>query len=305
MRNKHHRAGFSLIELMVCIGIISLLIGLLMPAIQRVRGSAALIQCQANLRQIGVALHHYHNDFNELPNFKSSNVVTVEPRYLYLWPTHLLPYIEQANLWNDAVQALKVPVSVATNPPHRGMATVIPLYVCPLDRRLLVPHVDYHGVYAAFTSYVGNGGVWLNSGVLGIPDQLRLEDIFDGVSTTVMVGERPPPDTFEVGRWYSNNYEYLFMPWLPSGTLFTSYWEHSEYCYDYGDPCYKYPPKSLSPGRTDNPCDRLHYWSMHPGGANFLMADGSVHFFKYTIDDEVMRALLTRANGETVQLPDD
>jgi prepilin-type processing-associated H-X9-DG protein len=111
-----------------------------------------------------------------------------------------------------------------------------------------------------------------------------------------MAGERPPPDSLQAGWWYSGsvgdgigfrgpNNGFVF----GAGSLLM------------GDPCTPLD-KTFGPGRLDNPCDRYHLWSLHPGGANFLFADGSVHFLSFAAEP-IMVALASRAGGEVVTLP--
>ncbi len=308
--HDHHRSAFTLVELLVCLGIISLLIGLLMPAIQRIRASAAAVQCQSNLRQIGVAIHHFHANHQRFPG--PSQYAKRNPDYVtnfwkyaedrLAWPAQLLPYIEQNALWSQTQQAFELNVETWIDPPHVGNATVIPLFVCPLDRRLLNPVFTPSGQKIAVMSYVGNAGSLYNGIFLDF-NEIRFSDVIDGHSTTIMAGERPPPDDYRSGKWYTI---YQPLPVVRNN-------ENTVHCpprYDVGievprDPCEQFPTPCLGPGRIDRPCDRGHYWSMHPGGAHFLMVDGSVHFFKYSVSDRIMRALCTRNGGETVQLPED
>src|SRR5687767_4252476 len=90
------RTGFSLVELLVVIAIIAILIGLLLPAVQQVRNSADRTQCQNNLKQVGIGLHHYHDGHNALP----PGVQTTGDHYYWSWMAMILPYVEQQNVWD-------------------------------------------------------------------------------------------------------------------------------------------------------------------------------------------------------------
>jgi prepilin-type processing-associated H-X9-DG protein len=179
--------------------------------------------------------------------------------------------------------------------------------VCPDDPRLLQPLSNVDEDPAAFSSYLGVSGspvggsyisvgsslVLVNApGVLGQTPGIRFADILDGMSQTLMVGERPPPQSLQAGRWYTATAppSVLFpgpdesMP-IPSSALL-------------GDICI---PSStgFGPGQLSSPCDRFHFWSLHPGGAHFLFADGSARFLGYSAAN-IMPALATRAGGEIV-----
>jgi prepilin-type processing-associated H-X9-DG protein/prepilin-type N-terminal cleavage/methylation domain-containing protein len=295
--NWQRRVGFSLVELLVVIGIISLLLSLALPAIQRVRESAARIQCQNNLKQIGIALHHHHAVYGRFPPQppKDKN----DPNYALTWMALILPQIEQESLWQATERAFQIePRKPFENPPHVGLATVVKTYICPDDGRLLSPLLDKDGITAANGSYVGvGGGTDFTNGVMGRIPGIRLSEITDGTSVTVMVGERPPPDTLQAGWWYTRIRRAGVWGTLygPDGVM------PVEHAYIPTDPCRG--PYRFGPGRPDNPCDRYHFWSLHPGGANFLFADGSVHFLSYSAQP-VMVALATRNGGETVNPPD-
>src|SRR5881296_612386 len=122
MRGKKH-PGFTLVELLVVIAIIGILIALLLPAVQQVRAAAMRTECLNNLKQIGLAAHQYHDTRGSLPagmQFQNKKALFSS------WLTQLLPYIEQHNLWQITQDAYQHSPSPFKNPPHVGLATVIP-----------------------------------------------------------------------------------------------------------------------------------------------------------------------------------
>jgi prepilin-type processing-associated H-X9-DG protein len=299
-RSKIARLGFTVVELLVTLGTVGLLLSLILPAIQKVRESAARIRCLSNLKQIGLALHNYHGDHRRFPPLpaksydRPTTVLYWDRMQVWLgWMGHLLPYIEEDKLFAKAQSAFQVAEYPWVNPPHTGFSTVLRLYVCPNDARLLVTHEDPNGITAAFTSYLGVSGGERFDGVLGtfFPG-ISLGQITDGASNTLMVGERPPPNTFQAGWWYTGGAQAYWTRGPESG------WPIAGFA-PWPDPCqgrYHY-----GPGRIDNPCDRFHFWGLHPRGANFLFADGSTRYLPYSAEP-VMIALGTRAGGETVDL---
>jgi prepilin-type processing-associated H-X9-DG protein len=301
MNPRHRRSAFSLVELLVVIGLIGVLLGLLIPAVQRVRGSADRVQCQNNLRQIGLALSHHHAVHGRLPlSQEGGNPLRGEPEALLTWMVFILPGMDQGPLYAASVEACRQDRMPHQNPPHVGYATVIRSYVCPTDGRLLKPRETPKSGRAAFTDYVGVAGVVrLRSLQLGaLPGNLgpRLTDITDGTSQTLMVGERPPPDSLQAGRWYTSTYILEWVGGPDASLLVNQYkWVSDWECAMAGT--------AYGPGRTDNPCDRLHFWSLHGGGANFLFADGGVRFLGYSAAP-ILGDLASRSGGETVSLPD-
>jgi prepilin-type N-terminal cleavage/methylation domain-containing protein/prepilin-type processing-associated H-X9-DG protein len=295
------RNAFSLVELLVVIAVMGILLGLAIPAVQQARESASRLGCLNNLRQIGLALHNYHGSFGTFPPRRASKDLR-DPNYTLCWAALILPQIGEAGLWATTETACRThPVSSFDDPPHIGLATVIPTYVCPDDGRLDLPLRDSDGITGAYTSYLGVNGVGIQfNGVLGLPPGfpgVSMKAISDGTSQTLMVGERPPPDTLQAGWWYTY--------WHPIGLYANRYGPDGggaiDSLSDVFDSCDG--PYPFGPGRTDNPCDRYHFWSFHPGGANFLLADGSARFFPYSAR-AIMVPLATRNGGELAQLPD-
>jgi prepilin-type N-terminal cleavage/methylation domain-containing protein/prepilin-type processing-associated H-X9-DG protein len=299
--NSIRRPGFSLVELLVVIAIIAILIGLLIPAVQKVRDSAARTHCQNNLRQMGLGLHHYHLDHGSLP----PGVRTSGTYYYWSWMAFLLPYVEQQNVWelgekhaqtvNTYVWGSTVygmpPGSPGYFPQNPAFSTLVKTWQCPADARTLIT-VDERGLTIAFTAVLGNHGTDPQAdGLLFENSAVRFEEIRDGQSNTLAVGERPPSKDFWYGWWFAGaGYNGSGVGDVTMGTRAINY------ASKLGCP----PDKiGLKPGNVNDNCDQTHYWSMHTGGANFLFADGSCRFLRYAAD-AVLPALGTRDGGEVV-----
>lgn len=294
------RNAFSLVELIVVVAIIALLIALIVPAIQRVRGAADGIGCQNNMRQIGMALQHYHNDYGHLPPSASSRTAKANPNEVLSWRALILPYIERNDLWIKAVQDCSVE-RISYKLPHTGYHTAVKLYYCPTDSsRLSVTHV-FEDKETAFSSYLGVKGTYDFNGMF--PENTNIGVTFgsvsDGLTNTLLLGERPPPDAYNAGQWYSE-FSYGSNPLIsgPDSSLFMLQSTPSQ-----DIECRSI--YSFSRGETSNPCDRYHFWSLHPQGANFVFADCSTRFIKYSVDIKVMLALSSRNGGEAIDSLDD
>lgn len=309
-RSVRRIGAFTLLELVIVIAIIGILVCLLLPAIQHSRESAARVECQGKLRQIGVALHLHHDMHRCLPP-KAPSGDPRDPNVLLQWSALILPHIEQQGLWSHSVEACQLDAVPIHNPPHVGCVTPVEQYICPNDRRLRAPLVMLDGNVAAFSSYLGISGSLIGAvqvgantwqpapGLLGQRPGPNFGEVSDGLSNTLMVGERPPPASGEAGRWYSQYRYGGGFPGPDEAMLIPSTGISPQ------DPCTPTHPfaKGLGPGQLDNPCDRFHFWSLHPGGANFLFGDGSVRFFHHAAA-EIMPALATRSGNETVSRPE-
>jgi prepilin-type processing-associated H-X9-DG protein len=284
-----------LIEVVVVIALIAALVAFLLPAVQKVRAAASRAQCANNLKQIGLATHHYHDQSKTLP----AGIYPGPPYRLSSWLTHILPYIEQQSLWAVTRAAYEQSPSPFSNPPHTGLATVIPAFLCPADSRVsqaqLAPRDN---LLVAFTSYLGVSGKDLHTldGVLFLDSHVRLADIADGTSNTLMGGERPPSTDYQFGWWYAGAGQRftgscdMVLGVLEENALPVSAGSCAPGNYPFG------------PGNLNNQCDMFHFWSLHAGGAHFVFADGSVRFLSYAAAP-VMPALASRAGGETVDIP--
>ena len=291
------RRAFTLVELLAVVGVIFMLIGLAMPAIQKVRAAADKMRCASQLRQLGIALHLYHNDYGSLPPGVTPNRLGVPYPYLG-WQARLLPYLEQDAAWKQIDTAYRQDRYPFNNPPHEYFAKPMKLFSCPADERLQDAHYARGRYYVALTSYVGVLGTSWNQldGVLFLNSKVRLTDIYDGTTHTIMVGERPPSPDFWFGWWYAS----VGVAGTGSPDLLLGGRENNAIgSYIGGCPIGPYVFKK---GDPNNMCDTFHFWSLHPSGAHFLMADSSAQFLTYAAAP-LIPGLCTRNGGEMVELP--
>lgn len=301
-RAYQRRNAITLIETLVVVAVLGFLISLSGAAIQMVREAANRAACQANLRQIGIGMAMFHDDHGFLPPTVVWQASTRGSPFEYFpWQTNLLPYLGEEPAWRQAVAALRETKNTLQLPPHSGRTHVVRLYQCATDSRVRQTQLCPDGVEWALSSYLGVKGSFFgtlesNQGMLVPQSFIRYADALDGLSNTVVVGERPPPDTFQAGGWYTVQGSASWTtPHGPSATLeVVSSPMHDPSCAG---------PTRYGPGRTDNPCDRWHFWSLHPRGGNWLFADGSARFLSYSAE-KVLPDLATRAGGEFVEIPD-
>lgn len=281
--------------------IIGLLMGLLLAAVQKVRSAAARTRCQNNLRQIGLAFHNAAGSTGQLPSGHRLPLST-EPFPDTGWPLALLPYLEQDAVSQQATQAFGITRSWTQAAVHPGLASLLPVYDCPSDDRTAAVQVPQKHLFrVALLSYLGVAGTAsdVSDGMLYPGSRSRLADITDGTSQTLLTGERPPSPDFEFSWWYAGvgqdgtgSIEHVLGVRERNVSIEP---EHVLYCVP--------GPYHFTDGRRDGVCDVFHFWSLHPGGAHFGFADGSVRFVSYSADG-VLPALATRAGGESAGSPD-
>jgi prepilin-type N-terminal cleavage/methylation domain-containing protein/prepilin-type processing-associated H-X9-DG protein len=298
------RRGFTLIELLVVIAIIAVLIGLLVPAVQKVREAANRAQCLNNLKQMALAAHNYHDSHRKFPTGTRLSVMVGDRPTggTNLW-VELLPYFELDNLYKkwdyDDYRNNFAGGRNATT------AQVIKVLLCPSDPLpepvFQLKDQSFHGL----STYGGNAGkrstlVQTEDGIFFIDSSVRLADITDGTSNTFLFGERstvdpefdsrisvvwPPPKS---PLWGWSRWANVLSPGAPGSVTLSTPVPIN----------YQVPPGAdLPQAFLDRVCA---FGSGHTGGANFAFADGSVRFVSETIPLDTLKALSTRAGGDVV-----
>lgn len=293
------RCGFSLLELIAVLSILGVLIGLLLPAVSSARDAALRTSCRNNMRQIGAGLHLFHGTHHQLPTLPAANLPPSDPNRVLGWMAVLTPHLDREDVYRLGLAACAEDWNPLHAPPHVGMQAVIRVYVCPSDSRWRAPVRDQFGVTSTYTSYIGILGSAPPGAGRGLPGVLGGEgpafaQVTDGLSNTLMVGERPPPASLQAGWWYPRfNGHGQGLRGPNNGIVLGAAVTLGP------DPC-QISGRPFGPGRTDNPCDRFHLWSLHQGGANFLFCDGSVRYLQYG-SDQLLFALASMNGGEVTE----
>jgi prepilin-type N-terminal cleavage/methylation domain-containing protein/prepilin-type processing-associated H-X9-DG protein len=307
------RRGFTLIELLVVIAIIAILIGLLLPAVQKIREAANRMKCSNHMKQVGLAIHNFHDVNDEFPvpraictnqslcggSYEMAGPQTVgywfitpaSTQMMGSWITRILPFMEQDNMIR--------PISTATTTAQLGtifntlLNTRVTGFQCPSDNRYKA------STGQTLTSYIGvtgNDEVSGSDGKNGIfavqtagyakAVKTRMPSVTDGLSNTLMIGERPPANDAYWGWWMYSDFDNLLAH--PSRSNLAGNCVLPEY---------------FRPDRVSNPAAACHYWSLHPNGGNWLLGDGSVRFINYNAATTTLVDMASMNGGEVVRNP--
>lgn len=324
MRSQRRKLdGFTLIELLVVIAIIAILIALLLPAVQQAREAARRTQCRNNLKQIGLAMHNYHDAFQTFPIGNLYRGTQAGMGNGWSWISYVLPYIDLANDYNQlnfayggrCSEYMGQQETLAPNGNYTWKKTK-PVLSCPSDpngggtfsgptgsgaytvTNGTMAVSTYLGVCGKSLAWdCGMGPLWSITSADDVPCQnttgyegifynnsrVRIGDITDGTSNTCAVGERGQNVSLSYG-WPLCGRGY---PPLYSGRK-----DHILEMFTFS--------RGVPNDNPDSGPSNQKYWSWHEGGAHFLMGDGAVRFISYSINNPTYQALGTRAGGEVI-----
>ncbi|MDD4268224.1 MAG: DUF1559 domain-containing protein [Thermoguttaceae bacterium] len=304
-RPQPAKRGFTLVELLVVIAIIGILIALLLPAVQAAREAARRSQCTNNLKQMGLALHNYADTTRGL--FPMGAWVNKHGMF-----AHMLPYMEQQSVYdslnfhlspyNDPARG-KVVISTFFCPSYQGPSVIDDTSVDSWYRGALRP---YEGVGGRLTDKDGHAypvmkvpgqtpctfyGDLPTNGMFGMGFNRKLAEVADGLSNTLAIGEFVQKDDLRTNRWPNNVRDWMFGGDTSCGNMSVKalVW-----------------PINAKVNRGTPHNVLYHYLPMgshHPGGASFLLGDGSVHFVSETIDMETYMSLGSCDGKEAAQVP--
>jgi prepilin-type N-terminal cleavage/methylation domain-containing protein/prepilin-type processing-associated H-X9-DG protein len=286
---RSRRSAFTLIELLVVIAIIAVLIGLLLPAVQKVREAAARASCQNNLHQLGIAMHGFHDAYGEFPH--GGTTWQDPPTFLAVgqpatlkdqragWGYQILQFIEGGNIWRGGGAATIADCQIT------AISTGTKVLFCPARTNgiRVVNHASWYGPAGTYdhaqTDYAAsnleNTGV-VRKGFVGV----KMSQILDGTSNTLMIGEKRL-NISALGKYQNDDNE-----------GYSSGWDHDTVRYT-----------NQPPGQDPTSGDgEQRFGSIHQGRFNVVFADGSVRTIKYDVDVTLFSYLGNIYDGKTVDL---
>lgn len=314
----YKRVGFTLVELLVVIAIIAILIGLLLPAVMRVREAGGRTRCLNNMKQMGIAFHAAHDEYGRFPpglikNYWWSvihpsikrpkpmpppwNDMTKYEDY-WSWMVFLLPYLDHNPIYSTVDFKIRSYDQEIGSYPLR-------LYQCPWDARGdMFYNNGSRNLYLSGYMGVNVTNQFKYDGLLCANSAISIGHIQDGASNTMLVGERPPSTTGWWGWWAGG---YGDWPYVGTNDVVLGV---AEEAYPIGFPnAPLYPtwkggpmfvPEQIRSGsyNDENSNHRWHFWSSHQGGTNFLFADASARFITYNESPAVIKAMATHSGND-------
>ncbi len=302
------RRGFTLIELLVVIAIIATLVAILLPAVQQAREAARRSTCKNNLKQLGIALHNYHDTHNVFPSGQYQSVsydvgatTNEKNKNRYCWMQMILPFMEQTALYDQLAPQFS---GSTASYQWTGRESIIPSFSCPSDPAN--PKVNSFGFHGNYLAVHGGSSLQASStdtsgrncnGIFFVQSAIRIADITDGTSNTAMMGEIVLVPTAEEvanadrrGAYFNAQHGNVTLALRDNPNTPQPDMQYTG----------RYVSTSKAPAAVAGSYYRTNARSYHQGGVQMTFADGSVRFLSENISNTTYLRLGNRKDGEVI-----